>query len=408
MRFRSPLRRELLYPVIAVVAAILVGAGALLVTGGDGDGDETSLRRDFRPPEPYTVDALLARGDYRCVPADERCARTYLARVANRYGPRAALTVLDRLKAEARVAPSVDDHQLAHAVGRETAERFGANVRSFQLCPNSFNYGCPHGFFEFVLGRTANPKGAAALICESARGASETTRFSCYHGVGHGVMMASAYDLHRALGACNTLRRGPGTTGCWQGVFMENVNAAVRDEARKGVFSRDEPLAPCDRVERRYRQQCFLNHAGWLVKLAENRLGPASRFCLSAPSPHVGTCMQSLGLMVTNPVWQTTLADRRGQFHETAWHLCAQFPERGRRDCVVAGIDNLGNFDRLNLRRSRAFCDAVPAELRQACYRQVGVNVRRHTSAQPVVERTCGALDARATRWCLDGAGFGA
>jgi hypothetical protein len=186
---------------------------------------------------------------------------------------------------------------------------------------------------------------------------------------------------------------------------MENVNAAVRDEARKGVFSAREPLAPCDRVELRYRQQCFLNHAGWLVQVADNRLGRASRFCLRAPSPHVATCMQSLGLMVTNPVWQSALARQRGDFAQTAWRLCAEFPERGRRDCVTAGIDNLGNFDRLDLRRSRSVCDAVPAGLTRVCYTQVGVNVRRQTADTAEVETTCETLAAKPARWCLAGAG---
>jgi hypothetical protein len=387
----------------------MLALGAWLVAGcarSAGDGDAAALQRDFRPPEPYDLSALLARRDYACAPGDDRCARAYLSRLTRRHGPRAALAVLGELKSSRRVEDSVDDHQLAHVVGRVTAERFGANGRSFQLCPNQFNYGCPHGFFEFVLGRTGTPKSAATLICESAgRGRVETVKFSCYHGVGHGVMMASAYDLERALGTCNVLPAGAALTGCWQGVFMENVNAAVRDEAREGVFTAREPLAPCAALEPRYRQQCFLNHAGWLVKLAANRIDRASRFCLRAPSPHVGTCMQSLGLMVTNPVWQSALARQRGDFAETAWRLCAEFPERGRRDCVVAGIDNLGNFDRLDLRRSRDFCEAVSAGLRRACYTQVGVNVPRQTADSGVVEATCETLAARPARWCLAGAG---
>ena len=67
--------------------------------------------------------------------------------------------------------------------------------------------------------------------------------------------------------------------------------------------------------------------------------------------------MESLGLMVTNPVWQATLSTGpRHAFGQTAWSLCTRFPETARDDCVVAGIDNLGNFDRLDVGRSRDFC----------------------------------------------------
>jgi len=171
MRSRSPSRRGLRYSAIAVVGAILLGVGAWLVSGcarGGGDGDGAALQRDFRPPEPYDLSALLARKDYTCAATDGACARSYLSRLTRRHGPRAALAVLGELKSSGRVEDSVDDHLLAHVVGRATAERFGANGRSFQLCPNEFNYGCPHGFFEFVLGRTGTPKHAARLICESA------------------------------------------------------------------------------------------------------------------------------------------------------------------------------------------------------------------------------------------------
>ena len=37
---------------------------------------------------------------------------------------------------------SVNDHQMAHVVGRDTAKDYGSNFKAFDLCPMTFNYGC--------------------------------------------------------------------------------------------------------------------------------------------------------------------------------------------------------------------------------------------------------------------------
>ena len=245
------------------------------------------------------------------------------------------------------MAASADVHQLAHQIGRETARRFGISRASFERCTSSFNYGCAHGFFEYALGRSSSPQTAAREICESDADADSVSRFSCYHGVGHGVLMAKAYDLFAALRICDSLSDAVAQDGCWQGTFMENVNAALRNEARPGIFRREDPFSPCSRVAERYVHECYINHAGWLVHLTGNNLAKAAGLCLRLTSQVGSICAQSLGLMVTNPSWQATLAPSlhgRG-LEESAWILCGRFPRALRRDCVIGGLDNLANFD---------------------------------------------------------------
>jgi len=406
---------EIAFLVFAILVAIVSVSGTFWVYLGDADGDSrvdklgsAPIAREFRPPQPYELAALRAERPFACGSDDADCARAYLGDVTVVYGPRASLALLARLKRDERVAPTVDEHNLAHIVGRRAAERFGVNLRAFELCPITFNYGCPHGYFEEVLGRTGTPREAAALICESLTASPVgTARFSCYHGVGHGVLMAEAYDLEGSLTTCNSLRDQTAQEGCWQGVFMENVNGALRGEARQGVFTAENPLAPCDGVEDRYRHQCFINHAGWLLHVSGGDLEEASRACLAAPREYVSVCMESLGLMVTNPVWQTALArGPRLPFGETAWSLCTRFPTAHRRDCVVAGVDNLGNFDRLDVGRSLGFCAAVAPALRAACYRRIGLNLERQSQDRELRQARCASAPVRYERACLAGAGL--
>ncbi len=141
---------------------------------------------------------------------------------------------------------SVNDHQMAHVVGRDTAKDYGSNFKAFDLCPTTFNYGCSHGFFEYVLARTPDARKAATTICESLNPKTNLliAGFTCYHGVGHGIMMAQGYDVQKSLKECNTMPAAKDKDGCWQGVFMENVNAGMQGRALPGYFKKSDPLLP--------------------------------------------------------------------------------------------------------------------------------------------------------------------
>ncbi len=397
----TPTRRARLIVLVGLVMGGVAIAALAVALGAHESGDTST-----RTPKPYTLSRLVREHPFPCGRSDERCAHEYLVGLTDEYGPRAALGELRLLQQRERISRSVDDHQLAHAIGRETAKRFGVNAGAFDLCTTDFNYGCVHGFFEYALGRTTTAEQAAVAICDSARRTTLTSRFSCYHGVGHGVMMAKAYDLRSALRTCDSLGDPTAQDGCWQGVFMENVNAAIRNEARAGIFSKADPLSPCTKVAEKYRHECYINHAGWLVHVTGLEIGEATRICLRAPSSDVSACAQSVGLMVTNPSWQASLApDLVGRpFEQIAWRLCLRFPAQLRRDCVIAGLDNLANFDQLDVTRANRFCTTVAATYRRSCYRQIGLNVSRRSNSLAVVARRCARVASAHRSECLAGA----
>jgi len=397
---------------IVVAGAILVGA-IVIATGGSGGGGSSASREldtSYRAPTSFeSIDAVYDEESFTCSPTDSQCVRKFLVGVTADYGPKASLGVLERLQRDQRVDRAVNDHDMAHSVGRESAKDYGSNYKAFDLCPITFNYGCSHGFFEYVLARTDTPKEAATTICESLTGSDHflTAGFSCYHGVGHGIMMAQAFNVQNSLKACNTLPKDTAKDGCWQGVFMENVNAGMTNRALPGVFKRTNPLAPCDKVGDRYKWECFINHAGWLMTVAKNSVPKATGYCLKAPGRYKSGCWQSIGLMVTNPVWQTALAPDLANRPpaEIAAALCSRFPAAGRPDCVIAGVDNLANFDQLNVTRERAFCAAVDSSYSGACYRQIGVDIRARTQDEQLIRRSCAGLRSN-QRLCLAGAGL--
>ncbi len=357
----------------------------------------------------YDLADLYKETKSKC--SDTSCFEKELQSAIPIYGPSASLELLQELQNDRSIDLSIDDHQIAHRIGRETAKIFGSNGESFLLCPTSYNYGCQHGFFEYVLGRTGSTKETAAIICgsiEEDMNFSSKFKFYCYHGLGHGILMANAYDLYSSLSTCDSLPTHIGQEGCWQGVFMENVNGGMRGEARKDIFSETDPLAPCNVVAEKYRQECFINHSGWLMKFFKNNVDQASRACLKAPINNIDACMQSIGLMSTNPSWQYgLLSNSKGKTsEEIAKQICALFPPSHKNQCLAGAVDNIMNFNELNISKAANFCDIIDPELRIWCYEKIGSNLRAQTIDQKVIIKECSAVENILKAACLRGAGI--
>jgi hypothetical protein len=370
---------------------------------------QTNANTTAEAPPDYDANALNQQVERDCPTNTLSCLNKALLAITGSHGPQASLEMLRRLQEQKRIDTSTDDHHLAHDIGRATAERFGVNGRAFLLCPTSFNYGCQHGFFQYALAQAHATDSAARLICGSlGESYSSKFRFYCYHGVGHGVMMAQNYNLTKALAACDTLETTVGQDGCWQGVFMENVNARLKENRPTGGFSRSNPLAPCNVVPDKYRSECFVNHAGWLMKIFSNDVTKATKACLRAPDAYVSLCLQSIGLMVTNPAWQPYLAKSNdGKTPEgIAWDLCLRFPKEHRVQCVIGAIDNILNFDEFEVSRARTFCNTVDAAYRGICYHQIGMGLMNQATNRDVVRHKCATFEGYDKDECLQGAGI--
>jgi hypothetical protein len=274
----------------------------------------------------------------------------------------------------------VDGHHIAHHIGHETAMIFGATAQAFALCPASYNYGCMHGFFQHALGSGEIGSHGAAKICDDLIPdplLSLKTKQSCYHGLGHGVMMQAGYDLEPALKTCDELKTLFAQQGCWQGVFMENVDAAEEGRWQNRLFSPGDPLAPCDHVNGKYQYQCFLNQSAWLMEFYGNDVSKAAQACLKASPPSITACLESIGILTTNSEWQPRLlgTDRSNGLLENAWNVCTRFP-RGYVDyCVVAALDNLMNANAVDVGQAREFCREVSKKYRGECRARLNANL---------------------------------
>ncbi len=89
--------------------------------------------------------------------------------------------------------------------------------------------------------RTCRPSrggSARALWC----GGSDFIAYQCVHGLGHGLMIYTGYDLPLALATCDKLATSWDQTSCTGGVFMENLQTSYGTTSQ--WLKDDNPLVP--------------------------------------------------------------------------------------------------------------------------------------------------------------------
>ncbi|WP_419931745.1 cupredoxin domain-containing protein [Candidatus Poriferisodalis sp.] len=167
------------------------------------------------------------------------------------YGPDAAVHALR----EATESTGVRCHDMAHQAGRVSYQLFG--VAAFTITPHECDSGAIHGVLEALFAE----RGTAHLEADMRAVCSGMNRYradDCYHGVGHGIMAWTGYELHESLGICDTLDE-PDRNPCYSGVFMENGVAGTSglSDHSSEYISLVDPHYPCNEVAQRYVRACY-------------------------------------------------------------------------------------------------------------------------------------------------------
>ncbi|MBP7114545.1 MAG: hypothetical protein KBA40_03765, partial [Candidatus Peribacteraceae bacterium] len=346
-----------------------------------------------------------------CPEDDQPCLEKAILDMTDSSGPEISIRTLTLLVNEGVMHGRGDYHDYVHRIGRLTAKKEGLNPDGFFRCPVDYNYGCQHGFFEQALVEEPDAVKAAEIVCDTTRMADKPLKFLfyCYHGVGHGVMMAKAYDLDASLEVCDGFADTSQQGGCQQGVFMESVVGHMNGTARQDdVFSEEDRIAPCNRLEARFQYQCYINLGGYLA--ASGGKGPgaverATEPCLKADPANIRPCIVSVGLTSTNPGWQQALTPNfTDDPINNAAQICDHFPEGYKDECVDAGIQNLAQFHRDDTTLMVQFCLAVDEEFRSMCFTRIGSIVRDEVPAGTPAEHICAGIPEEYRSLCIQGA----
>lgn len=211
-----------------------------------------------------------------------------------KFGPKKTVQWLNVLSAEFGSC-----HNVAHEAGRFSYEIY--NEESFKFCGGECHSGCYHGATEayFQDHGTANLAENLNLLCSSELNAFFSHQ--CIHGIGHGLMAWTSYDLPEALESCNALNQRQDS--CWTGVFMENIVGGLsKADAEKNKnaehftkYLSDDPQYPCTVVEDKYKFSCYFLQTSRMMKLFAGDFKKVADACLKAETPYQQSCFDSMG-----------------------------------------------------------------------------------------------------------------
>lgn len=203
--------------------ALLLGVTLLLA----GCAGPTAVTRD-------TLEECVALPD---ASAQLACAEPLFAQASARGGVREALDALDGARRNGTLAHC---HMLAHHLGHAAYETLANLSTALKLGDPRCVKGYYHGVLEAALGdRARRGESGVGDLCDPVRDQPEPWD-GCVHGIGHGLMWRSGYDMPRSMRECDELPEGQARWQCKDGVVME---ASLRHiAAPEDEYQRVAPL----------------------------------------------------------------------------------------------------------------------------------------------------------------------
>lgn len=220
----------------------------------------------------------------------------WLREAMETYGPAETLELLRR----GEIETGIDCHGGAHHLGRMAFSEYGAAAAA------GLSEACQSGMRHGVMEQLFVGRGIASLaddvdaLCPDA--SDGFGRHQCFHGVGHGVMAWTAYELEDALGICGRLGDDSGRRSCYSGVFMENVVSGLSGTVgqRSTYVDAEDPHYPCNALPERYVNDCYWYQTSQMLIVFDQDLEMVAEACREAPAIGRRSCFGSYGRDVGN------------------------------------------------------------------------------------------------------------
>ena len=260
------------------------------------------------------------------------------------YGPQAAIGVLY----EDQSLTGRDCHDPAHVAGRIAYETFGPAAATVVV--HECQAGLQHGVIEALFAErgTAHLSQDIADVCGAS--ANAFIRHQCLHGIGHGLMAWTSYEIHEALELCDHSLTGVDKPSCYSGVFMENVVGG--SSGAMGHITEylkpDDPHFPCDAIAEDYVAHCYFYQTTHMIKVFGGDYPKIALACLEAPNFNAQwLCYSSYGRDVH------AFVDGDA---ERSIELCGHAPAGDLRKSCLSGAVQNGFWDPGGASESIAFC----------------------------------------------------
>lgn len=290
-----------------------------------------------------------------------------------------------------------DCHMPAHRAGRFAYSIY--STEAFRSIASECHAGGFHGAVEayFKEHGTAHLADDVKVICRS-----ELNQFfshQCMHGIGHGLMAASNYDLPHALENCTPLKEWQ--SSCWTGVFMENIVGGLdgheghqeKHAASAKHYLNDDPHYPCTIVDEQYKSACYFLQPTRMMQLFGPDFARIASACADAPMPYRRVCFESMGREVGGM--------SRGRPTD-AIRSCTNAPEGELRiGCLVGAVQD-AFWDPSGQDQALNFCKALSVKTeKDACYEIIFMRAPQILPSQREIQSFCEKVEAGYRTSCL-------
>jgi hypothetical protein len=288
-------------------------------------------------------------------------------------------------------------HRIAHALGAGALAHYDGDVGpafadGTAVCWSGYYHGILERAFAGVDEDDLAP--VSRRLCESSQvRRSDFVAYQCVHGLGHGLMIYTNYDMPLSLETCDALSTSWDQTSCTGGVFMENLQTSYG--TRSEWLRDDDPLYPCPTVAERHKLYCYLMVTSRILEVTGGDWQQTVNWCRKAEAAWVATCFQSLG---------RDASGRSLQKPAEIIRICSLADDMAG-DCVYGAARDITSMD-AGARRSAGFCSAVAERMRSRCFIGIGTILGGFARESEARKATCREAVPKAY-WadCFTGAG---
>jgi len=384
--------------VVLVVAAGAAGLAFALSTLGARNDTPAPAAAPVPPTHPVAGDFEPTRTTIEdCDDGDQLCLEQAYGNLAFHSGPKQALAVL----AEEVGSTTNTCHRMAHIIGAASLARFDRNVgRTFaegsSICASGYYHGVLERSLVNVADRSASVLGGVAreLCDDPGVKALAELEYQCLHGLGHGLMITTGYDLPLALRVCDHLAGAWESSSCNGGVFMENISTSYG--FRSKWLSDDDLVYPCNWVAKEDKLTCYQLVTSRIIDAVGLDWQRIAEMCASVERGWVSSCFESYGRDV---------AGQTRREPQKILELCAVArPHGGEDECITFSAYDLVANDASG-KQAASLCTGTDGDLRGTCFHAIGEIRARATPTREQAVAGCQAIaDAADAAACTRGA----
>jgi mono/diheme cytochrome c family protein len=328
-----------------------------------------------------------------CAVGDFTCYEQAFGNLVFAQGPKRALVEFaDKMNTDSQIEANC--HRIAHAMGAAALTRVQGRV-GVALAEGAAT--CWSGYYHGVLERSLAgvsdrqlPRHARKACAGAAVRQTTFIAYQCVHGLGHGLMIHTSYDLPLALKICDKLATGWDQTSCTGGVFMENLSSSYGIESQ--WLKDDDLIYPCNIVAERHKLYCYLMVTSRILQETGYNWETAAQTCRTAEANWVRTCFQSLG------------RDASGNTRQDPAGILAICEPQGdmQGECLYGASRDMTSND-AGGQRAKVLCDTAPEASRPYCWFGIGTIIGTLRPYEAERRADCAALTTTYREQCVSG-----